>query len=368
MTMIESSLGRGSLKFTALLVLILGVQIATLWNSPFRLDDVRQIPAAQTKLMEEIRMVDPPESEFDAIDRNRFRPLLWTYYLSLNSISGVPYQPRLYYMSGVFLHLLVSVLSWKLLILAGCNRGGAWIFLAMALANPSGIQAVYWIAAHTDVIMALLALVSLLVRYHGWAVSGGVLCGLLVLCKSTAPALICVTMACHHAVRGGFDKREWLRWLCGLAMTGIPGWVWRSVYIGTIWPTRPNAVEASLQDTSSVAVSAGAHGLLDMTTAGLSQYLPLSRDHVIMASCGILIALISLVIMRRRSGSFSQILWGASAIAGSMAPFAFGFNQYSDVGHTLGRMLYLPYLLWAGFACLWTPARVHGILLLIGEI
>jgi len=150
-----------------------------------------------------------------------YRPLLTLSFMLDAQLGGA--NPFVYHLTNLLLHLLASLLLFKLLMKMKYNRTPAFYLALFFTLHPAISQAVYWIPGRNDSLLAVFSISAFLAALKFWETGGRryaawhvLFFALALFTKETAAALVPVCLLYRSLI----DKKS-------LASTGrylAPGW------------------------------------------------------------------------------------------------------------------------------------------------
>ena len=338
-----------------------------------------------------------------------YRPLVTVSFMVDHALYGL--APWGYHLTNILLHFLATLLVYSLAIRvlrpaglrASPATGGVaelqaevvpWMVAALFAVHPSRVEAVTWISGRTDVMMAILALASMLLFWRAledpqreprarrlllagaWATF---VCALL--CKETVVALAVVVPVMDWAlISRGDGKRLWsnARWCHSPLVVSTAAFIgFRLWYQGQMLGPRAYA-DMGLGERALILLETVGH-YLPLTFAPYSPnmqvgayYTPQTPDWMLVATGGVIIAGYGVALWwtvrrGRRAAAFALVLGGAF--------FAPTSNVIPLSVHALAadRFLYVPLLgaaLLAGMGLMrvLTRPRVRSLVLLLAGL
>lgn len=129
---------------------------------------------------------------FTSYDPELYVPLTIVSYQFEHAIGG--FNPFLYHLSNLLLHLGCTILAFLLLLRLGLSRSASFLMGLLFLVHPMNTEAVAWVSARKDLLCALFSLSSLLLylrwkdgrTWMGWSL----LCFLLALLSKVNAAML----------------------------------------------------------------------------------------------------------------------------------------------------------------------------------
>lgn len=342
---------RGSAFAWAALVAI-GALASHAWvlGLPFKLDDVTQIPLAEDLLRDELGMAtaEPVTDSF----KSRFRPVLWASFALEKRLSGTPASSLLFHGTSLAVHVACA-LALFLVLLRSLGPGAAAAAASFFAAHPGGSQAVSWIAARSDMLVTLFALVSLgcvsRPRARGGRlllVLGGLSLGAALMSKISAYVL--PPLYVPFLWRLAPNVRGRLRVAAVFYVPILAVAAWRQLYLGTWLPTYPsgaasagNPIERYIDLIPAILAHLAVPWNLSVEVVEyapwLARWLEGARDLRASVAYGF-VAVPAVALACRLRWSAPRILGALAASFILAAPISFLFAPTD--GHVMGRVFY----------------------------